>query len=189
MAQISNPNAKAYPGSFIGRQVGFFEVRHIDTNEINQSNGKLDTTNFRLAIQTIQLQAEILFIGTPVVSNSWGRFIVALAVDTANPANPADLSALNQSNNMAQDIQTALRAVPALNDNNNAVCTRLYLWGDRSDGAFKTASDFATAIVASTGTTYTGFASGSVEQNELVQDIYNLGGDSAVGTLLGMTDL
>ena len=189
MAQIYNPNARAYPGSFIGRQIGFFEVKHIDTNELNIYNGKLDTKNFRLAIQTIQLQAEILFIGTPVVSNSWGRFIVALAVDTANPANPSDLSALNQSNSMAQDIQTALRAVPELNDNNNAVCTRLYVWGDRSDGPFLTASGFLSAIVANTGTTYAGFAEGSVEQNELVQDIYNLGGDSAVADLLAKTDL
>jgi hypothetical protein len=175
------PHYKAYPGSFIGRQIGFFEIKHIDTNAGNSSNYELDTTNFRLAIQAIQLQAEILFIGTPVVSNNWGRFIVGLSVDTANPANPDDLTALNQSNSMAQDIQTALRAVPQLNDNsNNAVCTRLFLYGDRDDGPLLTFSEFTSAIVSSTSTSYVGFAEGSVEQNELIEkdpsliDVQNL---------------
>jgi len=161
------PNYKAYPGSFIGRQIGFYEIKHIDTNAINVYNGKLDTENFRLAIQTIQLQAEILFIGTPAVSNSWGRFIVGLAVDTAN----TDAPVFEGDNGMAMTLQELLRNVPQLNDNSNqAVVTRLYLWGDRSDGPFYTESAFANAIVANTGTTYVGFAEGSVEQNELIQN-------------------
>ena len=171
------PNYKAYPGSFIGRQIGFYEIKHFDTNAINVYNGKLDTENFRLAIQTIQLQAEILFIGTPAVSNSWGRFIVGLAVDTAT--NPP---AFTGDNGMAQTIATALGLVPQLTNNGGLTpeVTRLYLWGDRSDGPFYTESEFASAIVANTGTTYVGFAEGSVEQNELIEmdpsllDITNL---------------
>jgi hypothetical protein len=198
MAGIGFENAKnykAYPGSFIGRQIGFFEVKHVDTNAGNSSNYQLDTNNFRLAIQTIQLQAEVLFVGTPVVSNGYGRFIVGLAVDTANPANPDDLAALEQSNQMAQDIQTALRAVPALNDHNDAVVNRIYLYGDyNADGGFKYTSDFISAIVSSTSTSYVGFAQGSVEQNELIKDVYiNAGGGSAgaaaVAAFLGLTDL
>jgi hypothetical protein len=161
------PHYRAYPGSFIGRQIGFYEIKHIDTNALNISNGKLDTENFRLAIQTIQLQAEILFIGTPVVSNQWGRFIVGLSVDTAN----TDAPVFTGDNGMAITLQALLRNVPQLNDNSNqAVVTRLYLWGDRSDGPFYTESEFASAIVANTSTTYVGFAEGSVEQNELIQN-------------------
>jgi len=161
------PNYKAYPGSFIGRQIGFYEIKHVDLN-VSQDNSYrcLDTERFRLAIQTIQLQAEILFIGTPYVSDNWSRFVVGLAVDTAN----TDAPVFTGDNGMAVTLQTLLQNVPSLNDNSNmATVTRYYLFGGNQDGFMKTESDFVSAITANTSTTYTGFATGSVEQNELIE--------------------
>ena len=167
------PHYKAYPGSFIGRQIGFYKIGHVDLNAENSYHGRLDSENFRLAIQTIQTQAEILFIGTPVVSNQWGRFIVGLSVDTANTNAPV----FEGDNSMAVTLQNLLRAVSSLNDNSNlATVERLWLYGDE----LVNFGYLDSAIVANTSTTYTGFAEGSVEQNELIQldptflDITNL---------------
>ena len=161
------PNYKAYPGSFIGRQIGFYEIKHADLNVFqDNSHRRLDTERFRLAIQTIQLQAEILFIGTPYVSDNWSRFVVGLAVDTANTNAPV----FSGDNGMAMTLQDLLRNVPSLNDNgNDAIVTRYYLFGGNQDGFMKNESDFLSAITANTTTSYTGFASGSVEQNELIE--------------------
>ena len=157
-------NYKAYPGSFIGRQIGFYAVRHVDTNDGNGGSPVFATENFRLALQAIQQHAEILFVGNPVVSNSWGSFIVGLAVDTANDGD--NLS--GNTNDMAETIQDALRAVPALNDNNDAEFDRRWLFGTEllTTGAYLTAitegSQGSPLADAET------FAPGSVEQDELI---------------------
>jgi hypothetical protein len=157
------PHYTAYPGSFIGRQIGFFSVRHVDTNAGNGANPVLDSANFRLAIQAIQQHAEVLFIGNPTVSNSWASFIVGLSVDTANDGD----NLAGNTNMMAETIETALRNVPSLNDNNDAVFERRFLFGTD----LLTTSDYLDAIQyglqgGDLPTPQT-FAPGSVEQNEL----------------------
>ena len=41
------PHYKAYPGSFIGRQIAFFHVRFVDTNAGSYGDPAFDYTNFR----------------------------------------------------------------------------------------------------------------------------------------------
>jgi hypothetical protein len=120
------PHYKAYPGSFIGRALAFYHVRFSD---MRNSDGKLDYSNFRKAIQTIQTGVEIIWVSVPYVSDSWGAFQVLVAIDTANP-NPQD----------GDSIQDALRN--ALNDG-NIVFRREYLVGGSSNGlGFADENDF-----------------------------------------------
>ena len=158
-------NYKAYPGNFIGRQIGFFAVRHVDTNAGNGGSPVYDMENYRLALQAIQQHAEILFAGNPVVSNSWGQFIVGLAVDTANDGD----NLMGSTNNMAETIQDALRNVPQLNDNNDAIFERRFLFGsellDTSAYLYAITQGSQDNDLAEAET----FAPGSVEQDELIQ--------------------
>jgi hypothetical protein len=164
-AGITPVHRKAYPGSFIGRQIGFYAVRHVDTNDGSGSSPVYSTENFRLAIQAIQTQAEILFIGNTSVSNSWGQFIVGIAQDTLNDGN--DTVGNIKDNTMSDTIQSILRSVPELNDNNDAIFERRWLFGTE----FLTTGDYLTAITESqvgyTLDTPETFAPGSVEENEL----------------------
>jgi hypothetical protein len=167
MAGIGFANAthyKAYPGSFIGRQIGFFAVRHVDTNAGNGPNPVYDTENFRLALQAIQQHAEILFVGNPTVSNSWASFIVGLSVDTANDGD----NLMGNTNMMAETIQDALRAVDSLNDNNDAIFERRWLFGTNlvTTGNFLT--DITEGLQGGTLADAETFAPGSVEQDELI---------------------
>lgn len=89
------PHYKAHPGSLIGRAIAYFHVRFSD---LRDGNGKLNETNFRLAVQTIQTGMEILWTSVPYVSDSYGAFQVAVSYDTANtdPQNGASIqTALN----------------------------------------------------------------------------------------------
>ena len=157
---------QAYPGSQIGRQLAFYQIRHVDTNAGgSQGTSAYDYRNFTYAIQAIQTVAEIMTVGAPTISNSWSQWIVGLAYDTATPAN--ELSAID--NQMANTIQDALRAIPALNDNQDATVTRVFMFGtDWLDAA-----DYVDAISHSqyyndTLPTPVDFAPGSVEENELI---------------------
>jgi hypothetical protein len=160
---ILSPHHNAYPGNFIGRQIGYYAVRHVDTNAGNGSNPVLDAENFRLAIQAIEQHAEILFVGNPTVSNAYASFIVGLSQDTTNDGP----NTIGNTNSMAETIQTALRAVPSLNDNNDAIFERRWLFGYE----FLTTSAYLTAIQyglqGGTLPEPESFAPGSVEQNEL----------------------
>lgn len=159
-------NYKTYPGSFIGRQLAFYSVRHVDTNAGNGGNPVYDENNYRLAIQAIQQHAEVIFAGNPTVSNSWANFIVCIAQDTANDGN--DTIGNITSNMLSETIQQALRAVASLNDNNDAIFERRFVFGTE----FLTTGDFLSAIqYGLQGGTLPDpetFAPGSVEQNELV---------------------
>ena len=159
------PHYKAYPGNFIGRQIGFFAVRHVDTNAGNGSNPVLDATNFRLALQAIQQHAEVLFVGNPTVSNSWASWIVGLAVDTANDGPNLSLN----TNSMAETIQTALRAVPSLNDNNNAIFERRWLFGTELVTTSNYLNDIQYGLQGGLLPEPEAFAPGSVEANELAE--------------------
>ena len=158
---------QAYPGSVIGRQLAFYQIRHVDTNAgpAYGDGAVYDYRNFTYAIQAIQTVAEIMTVGAPSISNSWSQWIVGLAYDTATPA--SELSAMD--NQMANTIQDALRAIPALNDNENATVTRVFMFGtDWLDAA-----DYVDAISHSQGRndllpTPVDFAPGSVEENELI---------------------
>ena len=168
MAGIGFANAanyKAYPGSFIGRQIGFFAVRHVDTNAGNGGSPVYDIENFRLALQAIQQHAEILFVGNPTVSNSWASFIVGLSVDTANDGN----NLMGNTNMMAETIQQALRAVPSLNDNNDALFERRWLFGTELVTTGNYLTDVTHGLQGGTLTNAETFAPGSVEQDELIQ--------------------
>ena len=71
----------AYPGSFIGRQIAFFRVRFADTKN---GSGEIDMDNYSEYLRIIQNQAEIIVAGVPRVADTWGTFIVGVALDTAN---------------------------------------------------------------------------------------------------------
>jgi hypothetical protein len=159
---------QAYPGSQIGRQIAFYKIRHVDTNAgpvYGSSGAVYDYRNFTYAMQAIQTVAEIITIGTPSVSNSWSQWIVGLAYDTATPANELTMA----DNQMANTIQAALRAIPALNDNEPATVERVFIFGS----GFVNTSDFLYDIAHSQANsnllpTPVDFAPGSVEENELI---------------------
>ena len=159
------PNYKVYPGSFIGRQMAFYKVGHVDLNAGGLNDPALDNVNFRLAIQTIQQHAEIMFIGNPTVSNSYAQFIVAIAQDTANDGN--DTIGNIKNNDLAETIEAALRNVDALNGSSNATFERRWVFGS----AFQSTNEYLTSITESwqnnTLDAPETFAPGSVEQNEL----------------------
>jgi hypothetical protein len=111
------PHYRAYPGSFVGRQLAFFHVRFAD---MRNSDGKLDQTNFRKAVQVIQTGFEIMWVSVPYVSNSWGAFQVMVSYDTGNE--------FPQNGNSIQDL---LRA--ELSDG-NVVFRREYLVGGSGNG-------------------------------------------------------
>jgi len=99
------------------------------------------------------------------VTDSWASWIVGLAVDTANDGPNLSLN----TNSMAETIQTALRAVPTLNDNNQAIFERRWLFGQE----LLTTSNYLNAIQyglqGGTLPEPEAFAPGSVEANELAQ--------------------
>jgi hypothetical protein len=160
---------QAYPGSQIGRQLAFYKIKHVDTNSgpvYGSSGAVYDYRNFTYAIQAIQTVAEIMTVGAPTISNSWSHWIVGLAYDTATPA--SELS--DMDNQMANTIQAALRAIPALNDNEYATVERVFMFGEE----WLNASDYVDAIAHSQANnnllpTPVDFAPGSVEENELIQ--------------------
>jgi hypothetical protein len=162
-----NTTYQAYPGSVIGRQLAFYKIRHVDTNAgpAYGSGAVYDYRNFTYAIQAIQTVAEIMTVGAPSISNSWSLWIVGLAYDTATPA--SELSSID--NQMANTIQDALRAIPALNDNEDATVERVFMFGND----WLNASDYVHAISHSQARdelldTPIDFAPGSVEENELI---------------------
>jgi hypothetical protein len=73
----------SWPGSFIGRQIAFFRVRHLDTKN---GDGYFDYDNFSVAVRIIQTQAEVIWVGVPTIRDNWGSFVVAVSYDTANNA-------------------------------------------------------------------------------------------------------
>ena len=103
---------RAFPGSFIGRQIAYFHVRFSD---LRDGDGKLDVANFKTAVTAIQSGLEVLWTSVPYISDSYGAFQVAVAYDTAN-TDPQN----------GDSIQAALRA--ALGDG-NIVFRREYLVG------------------------------------------------------------
>jgi hypothetical protein len=159
------PNYKAYAGSFIGRQIGFYAVRHVDLNDGSGGSPIFASESFRLAIQTIQQHAEILFIGTPVVSNAWGSFIVGIAQDTANDGNDTVGNITN--NAQAETIQAALRNIPELNNNNDALFDRRWLHGSDLVTTANYLDYIDESNVGDPLPEPLTFAPGSVEQDEL----------------------
>jgi len=164
-AGITAVHRKAYPGSFIGRQIAFYAVRHVDLNAGNGPDPVYDSENFRLAIQAIQTQAEILFIGNPTVSNSWASFIVGIAQDTANDGN--DTVGNIKDNPMSDTIRTILRSIPSLNDNNDAEFDRRWLFGTNLVTTGNFLSDIQHGLQGGTLPEPETFAPGSVEDQEL----------------------
>ena len=165
-AGITAVHRQAYPGSFIGRQIGFYAVRHVDLNAGNGSNPVLDSENFRLAIQAIQTQAEILFIGNPTVSNSWASFIVGIAQDTLNDGN--DTVGNIKENTMSDTIQSILRGIPSLNDNaGQAIFERRWLFGYELQTTSNYLSSIQYGLQGGTLPEPETFAPGSVEDKEL----------------------
>ena len=165
-AGITAVHRKAYPGSFIGRQIAFYAVRHVDLNAGNGVNPVLDSENFRLAINAIQTQAEILFIGNPTVSNSWASFIVGIAQDTINDG--GDTVGNIRVNPMSDTIQSILRGVPSLNDNSGqALFERRWLFGTELVTTGNFLSDIQYGLQGGTLPEPESFAPGSVEDQEL----------------------
>lgn len=163
MAGIGFENAKhykAYPGSFIGRAIAYYHVRLVDTNAASYGSPEFDYTNYRLAIQAIQTQAEILWVGTPFISNSYGAFMVALSHDTANDGSNTDGGA----NDKAVTIQSILRTV--LDDSNAEVIRKWAVgsnWYDQGDYV-----NYVTTNNQFTENNQV-YAPGSVEEDELLQ--------------------
>jgi len=151
----------AFPGSFIGRQIAYFHVRFVDTNASTVGDPAFDYTNFRLAVQAIQTQAEILWTGTPWISNGYGAFMVALSYDTANDGN----NLTGNTNSMAETIQSILRTV--LDDGDVQFVRKWAVgsnWYDQGDYV-----DYVTNNGQFDHTTVNNvYGHGSVEQDELI---------------------
>lgn len=102
MAGIGFDNAlhyKAYPGSYIGRQIAFYHFRFADTN----NDGVFDQGVFRKAMQVIQTGLEVMWASVPYVSDNYGAFRVMVSYDTANPEPQNGDSIQTQLQNVLED--------------------------------------------------------------------------------------
>jgi hypothetical protein len=111
---------------FQTRKVAWYKIGWADTN----AGGYLDMTNMNTMIDAIQTRAEIVMVGAPHISNSWGKFMVAVFEDTANIG--SDLEPTNNQgnpgnyNNMSTSIEEALREATG---DGNLLVQRFYLAG------------------------------------------------------------
>jgi hypothetical protein len=138
--QGANYRQQIVPFSRFGtRKIAFFRVGRSDTQE---TSGVLDMTLFNKLIDAIQTKGELVIVGAPYISNSWGKFIVGLYEDTFNNGimtNGIDDSNLSTGyNSKSETLQQALRAVAGDSDIN---VEQIYMYGAPQTGGNPDPSD------------------------------------------------
>ena len=130
----ANYRQQIVPFSRFGtRKIAWYRVGRGDTN----SGGSLDMVLFNKLIDGIQTKGEIVTVGAPYISNSWGKFIVGLFEDTLNNGNE-ELTTEAGQNDMAESIQDTLRAIA---DDNDINVERIYMYGAPQTGGNGDPSD------------------------------------------------
>jgi len=112
---------------FGSRKIVWFKISHADTQ---QSAGVLDQTVFNALIDGIQTKAEIVTVGAPKISNTWGRFIVGVFEDTFN--NGIMTKGINDSNTATgynSMSETLAEALHAMVEDGNITVDEIYMFG------------------------------------------------------------
>jgi hypothetical protein len=138
----ANYRQQQVPYSRFGtRKIAFFRIGRSDTQ---QSGGVLDMTLFNKLIYGIQTHAEVVMVGAPYISNSWGKFIVAVFEDTFNNGNLTD-GVMGQAdegnagyNGKSETLQDTLRAIA---DDNDINVEQIYMYGAPQTGGNPDPSD------------------------------------------------
>lgn len=104
------------------RKIAFFRIGRADDQ---QSGGVLDMVLFNKLIEGIQTKAELVLVGAPYISNSWGKFVVGVFADTFADGNN-NLETEAGYNGMAETLQDTLRAIANDGDIN---VRRIYMYG------------------------------------------------------------
>ncbi|MEI6420637.1 MAG: hypothetical protein WCP55_00340 [Lentisphaerota bacterium] len=101
---ISRVNGHATPGWFVGRELQWLKIKRFDTN-----NGGLDQAAVDLVVAILQRHAEVFFVGEPHVSDSWGKMMVLVALNTFNDGNDTTGNIENnpRSSTLEADLQAA----------------------------------------------------------------------------------
>lgn len=117
---------------FGSRKIVWFRIGREDTQ---QSSGVLDQVLFNKLIDGIQTKGEIVTVGAPYISNSWGKFIVGLFEDTFNNGNDTNGidgdSTMAGYNHMSETLQEALRTIA---DDSNINVIQIYMYGAPETG-------------------------------------------------------
>jgi hypothetical protein len=108
---------------FGSRKIVWFKISHADTQ---QSSGVLDQVVFNALIDGIQTKAEIVTVGAPKISTTWGRFIVGVFEDTFNNGNNTDPEDYYTDNNMTETLADALQNMV---DDGNITVDQIYMFG------------------------------------------------------------
>lgn len=118
----ANYRQQIVPFSRFGtRKIAWYAIRHADT----QNNGHIDMVKFNHIIDAIQTRAEIVIVGAPHLSDSWGKFMVAVFEDTFNDGPNTNISGVQAPNTNATTLQDAIR----LAVDESVVVQRMYLAG------------------------------------------------------------
>lgn len=109
------------------RKIAWFRIGRADDQ---QSGGVLDRVAFNKLVDGIQTKAEIVTVGAPYISNSWGKFIVGVFEDTFNNGDNTDPEG-NYSNDMSETLEDTLRAIM---DDGDINVRRIYMYGAPETG-------------------------------------------------------
>lgn len=112
------------------RKVAWLKVSHTDTS----NGGALDMVLMNKLISGIQSQAEVVMIGAPHISNSWGRFMVAVFEDTLGNGDLTDPGDYYY-NNKSLTLQAVLRDISG---DSNLTVERLYMSGAPAQSDYST---------------------------------------------------
>ncbi len=130
----ANYRQQIVPFSRFGtRKVAWYKVGRADTN----NGGVMDMDIVNTIVTTIQTQAEIVMVGAPYISDSWGKFMVAVFEDTLSDGVDTDAVdgqtqegqvGYNANSATLQDlVRTAL-------DDGSVIVQRFYLAGAPATG-------------------------------------------------------
>ena len=126
--QGANYRQQIVPFSRFGtRKIAWFRIGRSDSQE---SSGVLDMVLFNKLIQGIQTKGELVTVGAPYISDSWGKFIVGVFEDTFNNGND-NLDTNAGQNDMAETLEDCLRAIA---DDGDINVKRIYMYGAPATG-------------------------------------------------------
>jgi hypothetical protein len=112
---------------FGSRKIVWFKISHADTQE---TSGVLDQVVFNALIDGIQTRAEIVTVGAPKISTTWGRFIVGVFEDTFN--NGIMTNGINDDSTATgynSKSETLANALQDMVDDGNITVDEIYMYG------------------------------------------------------------
>jgi len=119
------------------RKVQWYTIGHVGTR--TPPSYAVDPAKMAGLLQLIQTQMEIIMVGHPRAGQDWGRFMIAVAADTANDGGNTDSYYYNSKSKTLRDILEQYED-DTIGDGDVQVQKR-YIWSDE----FVTDSDYAEA--------------------------------------------